>query len=253
MSDQGNYGYPAWCQMESALDSYEQERTACLAREASELGPIGEQQLSKFNEAADSLVKGAQNLADVDGVACLEELASSTNFQQARPFELLDEHVCITFGWEALGMLSTARERFLELMLLLKVRRPCSRALAFLQRGARCYLFGFDAECVVMCRAVLDREFEAEIPGDDVESWWASYKMTAQGQKDKRKNAQHNLWGRIQTALFKHRLTMEEFDAADAVRDRGNEAVHKRPPSGEALEGIRQTVHVLDALEKTRR
>lgn len=251
MSDKGNYKkHPAWCRMQTELDIYQQNRAAYMEREARTLSPHGKQQLDKFNKAADSLVEGVQDLAGIDGISCLMELVASGNFQQVKPFELLDEHVCIRFGWEVLGMLDIARERFLELLGLLKDRQPCDRARAFLQRVARCYLFGFDSECVVMCRAVLDREFEAEIPGDDVESWWTWFKTTEQGRKYK--HAQHNLWARIRTALFKNRLTQDEFDAADAVRDRGNKAIHRRPASGEALERVRQTVQVLDALAKTR-
>ena len=48
-------------------------------------------------------------------------------------------------------------------------------------------------------------------------------------------------------------ISEADREAADAVRKRGNDAVHKRPDTGEALEVVRQTVQVLDALERTRR
>jgi hypothetical protein len=118
MSDKGNYEYPAWCQMETALQCYAEDRQEYLESEANGLGPDGRRRLGDFNEAADSLARGVQNLAGIDGVVCLSEFARSANFQQGKPFELLDEHMCITFGREALGMLSTARERFLDLLLL---------------------------------------------------------------------------------------------------------------------------------------
>ena len=57
MSVKGNYEYPAWCQMETALDSYQQDRTEYLEREASELGPGGKEQLERFSNAADSNVR----------------------------------------------------------------------------------------------------------------------------------------------------------------------------------------------------
>jgi hypothetical protein len=250
MRGKGDYEHPAWCKMETALDSYEQDRAKYLKSESSKLGPDGSEKLARFNKAADSLVKGMQDLAGAEGIGSLAELASSIQFEDSKPFELLDEHMCVTCGWEAMAMLSTARDRFLDLLLLLRNRQPCDRARAFLQRVARCYLFGFDAECVVMCRAVLDRDFEAEISGDDVECWWGWYKST--DNERKRKNAPHNLWGRIQTALFKCRLTQEEFDAADTVRNRGNDAVHKKPAGSDALARVRETVQVLDGLEKTR-
>jgi len=252
MSAKGSYEYPAWCQMETSLDCYQQDRQAYLDREASKLGPDGKQQLGRFNEAADSLVKGVQNLAGLNGVACPTELVKSGDFQREKPFELLDEHVCITFGWEALTILSDARERFLHLLLLLKDRQPCDRAMAFLQRVARCYLFGFDNECVVMCRAVLDQEFGEQIIDDDqVSEWWKWYATTPEGGKYRGKKPPYgSLWARIPAA--KHAGIIEEGDrdAADAVRNRGNDAVHKKPDTGEALETVRQTVQVLDALTR---
>jgi len=251
MNDKGSYEYPAWCQMETALDSYEQDRAAYLEREASKLGPNGRQQLSKFIEGADSLVEGVQSLAGVDGIACMARLIGSGDFQEAKPFELLDEHVCIKFGLEAMGMLSSARARFLDLLLLLKDRQPCNRARAFLQRVARCYLFGFDAECVVMCRAVLECEFcQTVIDDDQVSDWWEWYATTTEGRKYKGRPPYGQFWAKIQAAWHAKMIGDEDRDAADAVRRRGNDAVHKRPDNGEALEVVRQTVQVLDALAK---
>ena len=254
MNDKGSYEYPAWCQMETALDSYEQDRAAYLEREADALGPDGRQQLSRFNEGADALVEGVQSLTGVDGIARLAELAGADAFQQGKPFELLDEHVCIKFGWEAMGMLSSARTSFLDLLLLLKDRRPCDRAKAFLQRVARCYLFGFDAECVVMCRAVLDREFaETVVDDDQVSEWWKWYATTDEGRKYKGKRPPYGqFWAKIQAAWYAKMIGDEDRDAADAVRKRGNDAVHKRPDSGEAMKVVRQTVQVLDALDSAR-
>jgi len=239
--------YPAWCQMEEALDSYQQDRKAYLETEAKNLGPEGERQVQQFNRAADSLVKGVQALAGVGLVECLREtfISLSHDSPLAQSPQLLEEHVCITFGWEAMGMLSTARERFWELLLFVKDRKPSPKAKAFMQRVARCYLFGFDAECVVMCRAVLDREFDAEIPCDDVVTWW---RTTDKGKKGK--PAPFNLCGRIQAAFHVGRIDKVVRDAADKVRNDGNDAVHKTPSISNSLDYIRKTVQVLDALHQ---
>lgn len=250
-----SYEYPAWCQMETALDSYEQARAAYLAREANKLGPDGCTRLDRFNKAADSLVAGVQELAGVDCISSLAELVGPGDFQQGKRFELLDEHVCIRFGWEAMGMLSTARERFHDLLSLLKDRRPCDSARAFLQRVARCYLFGFDAESVVMCRAVLDREFgDAVVDDDQVSDWWKWYATTPEGAKYKGKRPPYGqLWAKIHAACYARMISEADRDAADGVRKRGNDAVHKKPDTGEAMEVIQQTLQVLDGLEKARR
>ena len=201
--------------MEEALDSYQQARQECLENEATNLGSDGRHKLHEFNSAADLLITGAQELTGPDIISTLKAAHSS----HPKAFELLDEHVCITFGWEAMGMLSVARSRFLELLLLLKERELTNPAKAFLQRVARCYVFGFDAECVVMCRAVLDRVFETEVSGDDVENWWTSDKMASESKKNRRQQAPHNLWGRIQTARYTRRLTELEREAADSIRE----------------------------------
>ena len=216
MYDKGNYEYPAWYQMQTALDSYEQDRAKYLEREASTLGPDGSERLDRFNKAAASLLGGVQDLAGVDGIASLKELADVGDFQRGKPFELLDEHVCIDFGWQAMGMLDTARERFLDLLLLLRDRQPCERAKAFLHRVARCYLFGFDAECVVMCRAVLDSEFDESIVDDNqVSDWWVWYATTPEGKKHKGKRPPYGLfWAKIQAAWYAKLIGEEDRDAS---------------------------------------
>lgn len=249
-----SYEYPAWCQMETALDSYEQDRAAYLKREAHRLGHEGQARLDRFTKVADSLVKGVQELAGMECDTAFAELIESKRFLRGKPFELLAEHVCITFGWEALEMLGTAQERFFDLFSLLQDRRPCGFARAFLQRVARCYLFGFDAECVVMCRSVLDREFgEVIVDDDQVSDWWRWYATTAEAKYRGRRPPYGQLWAKIHAACHAGMISEADRDAADAVRIRGNEAVHRRPDSGNAIEVVRHTVQVLDALEKNRR
>ena len=250
MSNKGAYEYPAWCQMENALESYEQKRQEHLEAEAKKLGPEGERQLSQFTEAADALAKGVQELVGVDGIESLMKLAKMSGFQEGKSFELLQEHICITFGWEAMGILSTARERFRNLLMLLRDRRPSLPAKGFLQRVARCYLLGFDPECVVMCRAVLDCEFSDRVVDDDkVSEWWEWYKDTLEGRKYRGKKPPYGqLWARIQAARYTGLITEENCTAADKVRLDGNDAVHAGPANYDPLEYIEKTIQVLDAL-----
>ena len=252
MCDKGNYKYPAWCQMETALDMYEQDRTAYLDNVASNLGSRAKEQLDQFNKAADSLAEGVNSLTGIDGISCLMELLALEEFQKGTLFELLDEHACIKFGWESLGMLSTSRERFHELLVILKDRQPCRSAKVFLQRVARCYLFGFDSECIVMCRAVLDREFkETVIDDDQVSDWWKWYATTSDAKRYRGPKPPYGqLWAKIHSACYAGMISESDRDAADNVRGRGNDAVHKKPDTGDALEVIQKTIQVLDALEK---
>lgn len=250
MSNRGTYEYPAWCQMETTLDLYQQDRKSYLESEVRKLGPAGEKQVQQFNKAADALIRGVQELAGVDIVACLRDalMLQKPDPPPIQPVVLFDEHVCITLGWEAMGLLSIARERFWELLQLVRDRRPTPCARAFLIRVGRCYLFGFDAECVVMCRAALDRELCAEIADNDVVTWWK-----ASGTGKAGKPAPLNLWGRIEAAHHVGRFDEATKDAANRVRNDGNKAVHDAPSISDPLSCIRKTLQVLDALGKSPR
>ena len=63
MTHRGAYKYPAWCQMGTALDLYEQDREGYLEAEAGKLGPEASKQLKEWNQAADALVNGTQALS----------------------------------------------------------------------------------------------------------------------------------------------------------------------------------------------
>lgn len=238
-----SYKFPAWCQMETALDDYEQGRGADLRAKAKKLGPDGEQRLQQVNQASDALMKGAQELTGVDIVETLRDV--SIGEKNDLPFRgLLDEHVCIKFGWEVMEMLSTARDRFNKLVLVIQANRnPSTHAKAFLRRVARCYLFGFDSECVVMCRAVLDSEFKVAIQKSNINKWW---KTTDKGKKGK--CTPENLCARIKTASYLERIDADTASKADNVRKDGNDGVHKTPSSAKALDCIWKTVCVIDAL-----
>lgn len=249
-----SYEFPAWCQMQTALDNYAQDREAYLEAEVAKLGSDGERRLREFNDVADSLVKGVQNLTGADGLGSFVEVASNPASSMSKPYELLMEHVCITFGWEVMAILDTARERFTSLLFLLRDRKPCDKARVFLERVARCYLFGFDAECVVMCRATLDQEFGDQVVNDDqVSEWWNWYRTTEKGKKHPSKRPPYGqLWAQILAAEYAKMITTDGQIAADAVRDAGNKGVHQKPSRDDALERIGQTIKVLDALEAAR-
>lgn len=248
-----SYDFPAWCQMQTVLDQYEQAREENLRQWATEHGPEGERRLRRLTNAADSLMRGIEQLAELDILDGLSDLSQAGGLNKDG-CELFFEHVCIKFGWEVMGMLDLARERFHDLLLLLEDRNPGRDARRFLLRVSRCYLFGFDTECVVMCRAALDREFDGIVSDDDhVSEWWKWYATTPEARRYwDSKPPYRQLWAKIEAALYAGMIDESEHDAADFVRDRGNEAVHRRPNGESALEVIRETLRVLDALERPR-
>ena len=244
--NRSGYTYPAWCQMETALDCYQQDREAYLIGVTKMLGADGQRELNRLHEAAELLLKGTAELADVDPVTTLRELFEAgvgLQIQHDSLANLLDEHVCIDFAWNAMGMLDSARERFWRLLGVLKPLTPNKKARAFLLRVSRCFLFGFDSECIVMCRAVLDRQFEAEIAADDVRTWWDT---TPEGLGGKLPSL--NLYSRIQAAVHIGRIDANVGNSAHKVRKEGNDAVHSKPSSADGLDILIATMQTLSGL-----
>lgn len=94
-----------------------------------------------------------------------------------------------------------------------------------------------------MCRAVLDAEFQAEIPADDVVAWWAT---TARGRDGER--VEVNFASRIHAAEYTHRIPHEVHEHADWVRRKGNDMVHREPDANDSQQAVNYTVEVLETL-----
>jgi hypothetical protein len=147
----------------------------------------------------------------------------------------------------AIAATKNAETRFWELLRHVSMTRSTSpRGRAFLKRISLCYMFGFDAECIVMCRAVLDAEFQANIPTDDC--------IQTLGADNRRTNRHgqplYDLAERILVAEKTRRTDYATKDKAQRVVRRGNHVVHRDPGTQqhEALETITDTLAVIDAL-----
>ena len=76
----------------------------------------------------------------------------------------MSDSLRIALGYDATEtLLSTAEARAPHLAGLLARRRLGERALVYLSRATRSYLWGFDAECVVMCRSTLEAALEQRL------------------------------------------------------------------------------------------
>jgi hypothetical protein len=123
---------------------------------------------------------------------------------------------------------------------LLEPLDPSKNAAKFLQRVSRCYVYGFDTECVVMCRSVLDAEFESEISADDC--------ISALGGNFRNR---YNLDDRISAAGKLNRVSFEACEHAHDVRRTGNNAVHVRADAKvDPLSVIKKTLSVIRELHQ---
>lgn len=144
---------------------------------------------------------------------------------------------------EFLNSLKVAEEqRIVDLQQLLTHLQPTPKTEKFLERVSRCYLFGFDLECLIVCRSVLDSELEANISTDDC--------ITHLG---KRRGTAEQLFGfvdRIGVATKMGRLTYEQAQLAHLVRKNGNQAVHQMHWRGrkEVLKTMEHTIELIKSL-----
>ena len=147
------------------------------------------------------------------------------NLEQDSPVRLVWEHLCAHLASESVDKAEDGATRLMDLWGLVIGAKPCSASVQFLRRVSRCYVWGFDTECIILCRSVLDTTFHELRP--DLPDLAAKIMDVA--------NA-----GRISRSVVR---------AATDVRQVGNKAIHYEPNIGaDALEVIRKTLTVVEAI-----
>lgn len=157
------------------------------------------------------------------------------------PLKLVWERLCIKLAWDSVGLIRDGAFRILKLWELFLDIQPSKGTLTFLQRVGRCFIWGFDPECIILCRGVLDAAFRDAV-SDDV--CIATYPNRKQEDRD------FGLANRI-VAAYKNKLIDEPTKLmAFAIKTRGDKAVHYDPHATKDVAGtIRDTLIVLRMLE----
>ena len=174
---------------------------------------------------------------------CPEELCQQS--EEARLCEI--EAVSQLLAERAIKALAIAEKRFWNLLRHVSITRTTSaRSREFLKRVSLCYLFGFDTECIVMCRSVLDAAFEAEISTDDciyVLGWTDKRSTNQQGQP------LYTLSERLRVAEKTERIDNTTQKLAKEIIKHGNRAVHRdTTPIIDSLNIIADALKVIDTL-----
>ncbi len=95
--------------------------------------------------------------------------AAAEVIQALRRTPIVRDNVRIGLGFEATGeLLPRAEARIADLMGLIAARAVTPRAASFLDRATRLYLWGFDPECVILCRSVLESALTSRV-SDEIE------------------------------------------------------------------------------------
>jgi hypothetical protein len=79
---------------------------------------------------------------------------------------IVKDSVGLMLARDALDQLTGAGERCLRLLALVQGRGVSPRASEFIKHATRLYVWGFDVECIIMCRSVLEAALVARL--DDI-------------------------------------------------------------------------------------
>ncbi len=154
------------------------------------------------------------------------------------PLKLVWEKFIIDMSNNAIGKIEVGASRIFQLYQLVLSSPPSDATQKFLGRLSRCYIWGFDPECVILCRAVLDTAFEKRVDYEICEK-----------HCEHRSRGRFSLDDRIDAAQKEKIIDKNIAKKARTVKTQGNEAVHRRPDKIKDVWGtIRDTVAVLEKI-----
>ncbi len=157
------------------------------------------------------------------------------------PLKLVWERLCIKLAWDGVGSIREGALRILKLWGLLVDLQPSERTLSFLQRVGRCFIWGFDPECIIVCRGAMDTAFRDAVSDDVCMSIYPDRKP---------KDREFGLANRIVAAYKTQLIDKSTKKLAFSVKMRGDEAVHHDPHATKDVTGtIKDTIIVLKELE----
>lgn len=147
------------------------------------------------------------------------------DLEKDSPIKLAWEHLCVALAWDAVGKIENGAFRLLDLWSVAVRAKPHPVSVSFLRHVSRCYVWGFDSECIMLCRSVLDTTFQELRP--------EIYRMDE----------------RIDSVAEAGLISAETADAAHRVRVRANKAIHHEPDIRvSARDVIRDALTVLEAV-----
>lgn len=156
------------------------------------------------------------------------------------PLRLVWERFIIDMSWEAIGKIVEGASRIFQLYKLVLSSAPSKSTQQFLGRLSRCYIWGFDPECIILCRAVIDTAFRDGIAKKICEKHFG-------------KRNRYNLSDRIQAAWNEKIIDEDIAKKARNIKEWGNKAVHCQPNITKDVWGtICDTVAVLERITQTK-
>ncbi len=159
------------------------------------------------------------------------------------PLRLIWERISIDLAQEVIGKICLGADRVFELFRMVLKTHPSEETQQFLGRLARCYIWGFDPECVILCRSVLDTAFQKNISDDICKKYYSEKDVEF-----------FTLNERIKAAFKEGLINQNTRKLALKIKWDGDNAVHNRPDITKDVFGtICDTLIVVEQLQKKRR
>jgi hypothetical protein len=155
------------------------------------------------------------------------------------PLSLIEESISIKLSLDFLDKIDEGASRVMDLFRIAICLSPKKPTKKFLDRVSNCYIWGFDSECVILCRSVIDTAFRDKITYEICES--------TPGKRDD--NRHFTLEDRIIAAFNKGYIDENTKNMAVDIRVRGNKAIHDQPDiTKNVFETIKKTMIVIERL-----
>jgi hypothetical protein len=198
---------------------------------------------------ADMFWDAGESLAGVDlttiGQAVQSLVAMSSTSGQAFNFiQYVRVKSDLSLAQNIASLATRAAKRIESLRAMARQTRLSEATAAFLRLVSRCYLYGLDVECAILCRSALDTEFQAEIPTDEC-------LRHLQGTGGGGRARPVDFSDRIATAKAMGRLDSGTAELAHQLRKETNVLVHRNPRPPRDIDALVQdTLTVIVALQR---
>ena len=238
-----------WSGVDAGIDNYRIDREERLEAACQEIGVGLKAMVLEVEGVAKLVVGGAQDLCALNRRIPMEIIKLAMDGAEGdKKSEIMWAEICETveqeIAYEMWDVGKGAAERLWNLIYAAHKLKLRGKSADFLKRVTRCYIFGFDAECVVMCRSTLEAVFDSVISNDDcIDVLGAGNRHVEDGAP------LYSLFERINVARQKRRISKETAWRAHDVRKAGKEVVHRWPKVpkrfGDSFEIVRKTLEVM--------
>jgi len=220
---------------------------------ASELDPETQVELARLDEAAPKMLQHAFALRLVGSGGSVFRPLPELVEPIRRILKAYGDSPVVRDRWsfavahDVLDRLDDSSARVAELLNLVQMYQLNERTAAYLARVTRLYVYGFDVEALVMCRAALEAALQDALPDEQLAE--AGFKKSGR---------EYTLATRISAAGRAGYFNRRRKELAHSLREAGNHALHTAPGFlhdrvGDALEAISGLAELLAALSDTDR